>query len=83
MYHFEIYQPPPDVVISSNLGRIHSESNHPSCLQSKRIIYSSSDTHSLQIKKYVPESDPKAEDLHDIFQSNRDFETNLSELGSG
>ena len=23
-----------------------------------------------QIKKYVPESDPKAEDLHDIFQSN-------------
>ncbi len=36
-----------------------------------------------QIKKYVPESDPKAEDLHDIFQSNRDFETNLSELGSG
>ena len=35
-----------------------------------------------QMKKYVPDSDPEAEDLHDIFQSNKDFETNLSKLGS-
>lgn len=35
-----------------------------------------------QMKKYVPDSDPEAEDLHDIFQSNRYFENNLWELGS-
>ena len=34
-----------------------------------------------QMKKYVPENDPESEALRDIFQCNKDFETNLSQLG--
>ena len=33
------------------------------------------------MKKYVPENDPESEALRDIFQCNKDFETNLSQLG--
>lgn len=34
-----------------------------------------------QMKKYVQENDPEIEALHGMFQHNKDFETNLSQLG--
>jgi hypothetical protein len=36
-----------------------------------------------QMKLYVPESDPEAKELNDIFQLNRNFENNMFELGFG
>jgi hypothetical protein len=36
-----------------------------------------------QMKLYVPESDPEAEELNDIFQLNRDFENTIFKLGFG
>ena len=35
------------------------------------------------MKLYVPESDPEAKELDDIFQSNRDFENNIFDFGLG
>jgi hypothetical protein len=36
-----------------------------------------------QMKLYVPESDPEAEEFNEIFQLNRDFENNIFPLGLG